>query len=34
VLAHGAQQGDAAAHIDAVVLERDFARLADGLRSI
>jgi hypothetical protein len=31
VLLHGAQKGDAAADIDAVVLERDLAGLADGL---
>lgn len=31
VLGHGTEQGDAAADIDAVVLEWDFARLANGL---
>jgi hypothetical protein len=31
VLGHGAQQGDAAPDIDAVVLEGDLARFADGL---
>jgi hypothetical protein len=32
VLAHGAEEGDAAADVDAVVLEGDLARLADGLQ--
>lgn len=31
VLGHGAQQGDAAANIDTVVLQRDLARLANSL---
>lgn len=31
VLLHGAQERNAATNIDAVVLERDLARLADGL---
>lgn len=31
VLRHGSEKGNSAADIDAVVLERDFARLADGL---
>jgi len=31
---HGAQEADAAADIDAVVLEGDLARLADGLATI
>lgn len=32
VLGHGAEQGDAAADIDTVVLQWDFARLANGLQ--
>ena len=31
VLGHGAEEGDGAADIDAVVLEGDLARFADGL---
>jgi hypothetical protein len=31
VLAHGAQERDTAAHVDAIVFEGDFARFADGL---
>jgi hypothetical protein len=31
VLAHGAQEGNAPAHIDTVVFERDLARFTDGL---
>ncbi|KAJ6444934.1 LOW QUALITY PROTEIN: putative quinone oxidoreductase [Purpureocillium lavendulum] len=33
VALHGAEEGDAAADVDAVVLERDLTRLADGLDS-
>ncbi len=32
VAGHGANEADAATDVDAVVLERDFARLANGLR--
>ena len=32
MLGHGAQQADGAVDINAVVFERNFARLADGLR--